>query len=360
MVLALDAQDGQGVWQREAHRGKPPRTASQEHLRVRRRRPRTESGSTSPSEATSACSAIRARGRSLWKQSLDASAHLSRLRHRVVPGRPRRARLPAPRLTRASSFLVALRPGRERLPEGEPHGQRRAARSRDGRTPFVWQNELRTEIVTVGRGLVISYDSEGHELWRLKGITQATPTPVAGEGLLFVGSGSQGENSRPLFAIRPGAAGDISTGRGSSRSRFRELVPAPLLPPTPGRRCSTEAGCTRPTTTASCRWPTLRPERKIYKARVGGGGITFFELALASAGRIYLLSEDGDTFVLEAGDEYKRAREEQPGRDEPGQSCSRRRRLVPANPDEAVPGAGPGAFEAVSGPSLAGTVPSHS
>jgi hypothetical protein len=38
---------------------------------------------------------------------------------------------------------------------------------------------------------------------------------------------------------------------------------------------------------------------------VGGGGATFSSSPLASAGRIYLLSEDGDTFVLEAGDEYK-------------------------------------------------------
>ena len=38
---------------------------------------------------------------------------------------------------------------------------------------------------------------------------------------------------------------------------------------------------------------------------MGGGGSTFSSSPLASAGRIYLLSEDGDTFVLEAGDEYK-------------------------------------------------------
>jgi outer membrane protein assembly factor BamB len=38
---------------------------------------------------------------------------------------------------------------------------------------------------------------------------------------------------------------------------------------------------------------------------VGGGGSTFSSSPLASAGHIYLLSEDGETFVLEAGDEYK-------------------------------------------------------
>jgi hypothetical protein len=36
----------------------------------------------------------------------------------------------------------------------------------------------RIEIITIGRGgFVISYDTDGGELWRLKGMTQATPTP---------------------------------------------------------------------------------------------------------------------------------------------------------------------------------------
>jgi outer membrane protein assembly factor BamB len=43
---------------------------------------------------------------------------------------------------------------------------------------------------------------------------------------------------------------------------------------------------------------------EIYKARVGGGGHTFSSSPLASQGRIYLLSEDGDTFVLRDGDKY--------------------------------------------------------
>lgn len=43
---------------------------------------------------------------------------------------------------------------------------------------------------------------------------------------------------------------------------------------------------------------------EVYKARVGGGGHTFSSSPLASQGLIYLTSEDGDTFVLRAGDRY--------------------------------------------------------
>ena len=64
----------------------------------------------------------------------------------------------------------------------------------------------------------VSYDLDGRELWRLKGLTQANPTPTEGDGLLYVGTGSQGESNRPLFAVRPDAS--TSTTRAASpRSR---------------------------------------------------------------------------------------------------------------------------------------------
>ncbi len=87
-------------------------------------------------------------------------------------------------------------------------------------TPFIWKEAGRTEIVTIGRGFVISYDTDGRELWRLKGMTQATPSPVAGDGLLYVGSGSQGEANRPLIAVRPGASGDISLTKDQTSNDF--------------------------------------------------------------------------------------------------------------------------------------------
>jgi outer membrane protein assembly factor BamB len=43
---------------------------------------------------------------------------------------------------------------------------------------------------------------------------------------------------------------------------------------------------------------------EIYKARVGGGGHTFSSSPLASEGLVYLISEEGEGFVLRAGDKY--------------------------------------------------------
>ena len=96
-------------------------------------------------------------------------------------------------------------------------------------TPLVWENGVRTEVVTIGRGFVISYDTQGRELWRLKGMTQATPSPVAADGLLYVGSGSQGEANRPLLAIRPGASGDITPAGRRAGQRVRRVDAAPPL-----------------------------------------------------------------------------------------------------------------------------------
>lgn len=171
-------------------------------------------------------------------------------------------------------------------------------------TPFIWQSGQRTEIVTIGKGTVVSYGLDGKELWRLSGMTQATPSPVAGGGLLYVGSGSQGESNRPLFAIKPGASGDISLAKDQTSNafvawfqpRFSAYTSSPLL--YRGRVYAiNDNGIMQVVDAVS--------GKELYKARVGGGGLTFSSSPLASNGHIYAVSEDGDVVVFEAGDEYK-------------------------------------------------------
>jgi outer membrane protein assembly factor BamB len=171
-------------------------------------------------------------------------------------------------------------------------------------TPFVWETAGRTEVVTIGHGHVVSYDRDGRELWRLKGMTQATPSPVAADGLLYVGSGSQGEANRPLVAIRPGASGDISLGPDQDTNafvawrqpRFSGYTPSPLV--YRGRVYAINDN-------GILQVADAKTGSEVFKARVGGGGNTFSSSPLASQGRIFLLSEDGDTFVLRAADKYE-------------------------------------------------------
>lgn len=171
-------------------------------------------------------------------------------------------------------------------------------------TPFVWRNGSRTEIVTIGRGYAISYDTSGRELWRLKGMTQSTPSPVAADGLLYVGSGSQGDANRPLMAVRPGASGDISLGTNEKSNefvawflpRFTGYTPSPLV--YRGRVYAVNDNGVLQVADA-------RTGAEVYKARIGGGGHTFSSSPVASEGLIYLLTEDGETFVVRAGDTYE-------------------------------------------------------
>ena len=51
-------------------------------------------------------------------------------------------------------------------------------------TPFVWRNDIRTEIITTGKRMVRSYDTFGNLIWYFSGqMTDLTiPTPIPGDG----------------------------------------------------------------------------------------------------------------------------------------------------------------------------------
>jgi outer membrane protein assembly factor BamB len=75
-------------------------------------------------------------------------------------------------------------------------------------TPLIWQNKLRTEIVTAGTRGVRSYDLTGKLLWELKGMSSISiPSPFAHNELVYVTSGYLLDPQRPLYAIKQGAAG---------------------------------------------------------------------------------------------------------------------------------------------------------
>lgn len=78
-------------------------------------------------------------------------------------------------------------------------------------TPYIWENEVRTELVMSGINYARSYDLEGNLLWQLKGRSVlAIPRPFARFGNLYLTSGHVAWGENPLYAIRPGASGDIS------------------------------------------------------------------------------------------------------------------------------------------------------
>jgi hypothetical protein len=171
----------------------------------------------------------------------------------------------------------------------------------------VWKNDRRTELVTAGYGAVRSYSLDGKLLWELKGMSTPTiPTPFAAGGLLYVTSGYVIDPFRkPIYAIKPGAKGDISLKAGEDSNAHIAW-------------CQRQAGPYHPSPVVygdylyvlydqgSLACYEAKTGKEVYKKkRLGGGASAFTASPWASGGKVFCLSEDGETFVVQAGKEFK-------------------------------------------------------
>jgi outer membrane protein assembly factor BamB len=173
-------------------------------------------------------------------------------------------------------------------------------------TPFVWQNDRRTEIVTAGTDKVRSYDLDGKLLWELKGMSiYAIPTPFAVDGLLYITSGYPADKIRPVYAIRSGAAGDISLKPDQTTNDFI-VWSNPLIGPY-NPSSLVYGGCYYTLLDRgflTCHDPKTGAE--IYgRQRITMDATSFTASPWAYNGKVFLLSEDGDTYVVAAGKEFK-------------------------------------------------------
>jgi len=173
-------------------------------------------------------------------------------------------------------------------------------------TPYVWENKLRTELVTSGKNKVRSYDLDGRLLWEVGGMSSIViPTPFAKQGLLYIGSGYVGDRKRPIYAIRPGAEGDITLKEGEHRNKYIAWWQAKAGPYNPSPivygdylYVLYDRGY------FSCY--DARTGNEVYsRQRIAAGATAFTSSPWANKGKIFCLSEDGDTFVIQAGPEFK-------------------------------------------------------
>jgi outer membrane protein assembly factor BamB len=173
-------------------------------------------------------------------------------------------------------------------------------------TPLVWEHEAGAEIVTTGSGKVRSYTLAGKVKWEATGLTSIhVPTPVARHGLLFISSGYLGDAVRPVYAVRPGASGDISLGKGESSNQYI-VWSNPRL----GTYDTSALVHGDYYYTLMDRGFLVchdaRTGKEIYsRQRLTADASGFTASPWAYNGRIFALSEDGDTFVMQAGPEFK-------------------------------------------------------
>ncbi len=172
-------------------------------------------------------------------------------------------------------------------------------------TPFIWENELRTEIIACGKRWNRSYDLSGKPLWEFDGRMSnlVIPSPFAAHGLLYITSGYVGDKHRPVFAIKPGASGDISLKDDATSNEFIEWYQPTAGPYNPSPIVYGDYYYTlHDRGFLTCH--DAHSGRQIYGRKRLGGSYT--SSPWAYNGKLFALSEDGDTWVLEAGSEFKR------------------------------------------------------
>jgi len=172
-------------------------------------------------------------------------------------------------------------------------------------TPFAWENELRTEIITTGTRGVRSYGLDGRLLWHLSGMSSFhVQTPFSRHGLLYINSGYPADPTRPVYAIRRGASGDISLKDGAATNDY--IV---WSHPTLGSYHPSALVYGDYYYTLLDRGILIchdgKTGKEVYPRQRITAGTLFTASPWAYNGKIFALSEDGDTFVIQAGPEFK-------------------------------------------------------
>jgi outer membrane protein assembly factor BamB len=173
-------------------------------------------------------------------------------------------------------------------------------------TPYIWENSVRTELVTTGSTRVRSYDLSGALLWEMAGLsTLHIPTPFARNGLLYLNSGFRVDAKRPVYAIRPGASGDISLKADQTTNQFVAWSNPTLGSYNPSSLAYGDYYYTLfDTSFLACN--DARTGKEVYpKTRISADSTGFTASPWAYNGKIFALSEDGDTFVIEPGPQFK-------------------------------------------------------
>jgi outer membrane protein assembly factor BamB len=170
-------------------------------------------------------------------------------------------------------------------------------------TPTVHTGAAGTHVIVNGFKHIGAYDFEtGKEVWRLgDGGDIPVPTPVAAHDLIFINS-AHGKYS-PIYAVRPGAKGDITLAPGATSSphiawsvrRGGAYMQTPLIYGEFLYNLQINGALT-----------CYRAEtgEQIYQQKVGDMA-SFSASGVASDGKLYFASEQGEVFVIKAGPEFE-------------------------------------------------------
>jgi len=297
-VYCLDLHSGEIVWQRIAHEGVPPKP---HHLKntLASETPTTDGQRVYARFGNVGLFCYDMDGKELWthlEKPRDTNYGWGTSQSPIVFD----GRVYLVNDNEEESFLLALD-----AKTGEEIWRVERDEKTNYSTPFVWRNELRTELVISAIGWARSYDLDGNLLWRIKGKSiLAIPTPQAHNGMLHLTSGHVVWGENPMYAIRPGASGDISLAEGETSSEFiawhqpkaGPYHPTPLIVNDQMYVLLDRGFMTSYDTETGAE---IYGKHRIPKGRA-------FTCSPWSYGdKLYCLNEDGVTFALALGDEFE-------------------------------------------------------
>lgn len=164
--------------------------------------------------------------------------------------------------------------------------------------PYTANGAKGQQVVVNGWHEIAGYDFKtGKQLWMLKGGGDIpVPTPVYQDGLIVI-TNAHGQG-RPIYAIKTDAEGDITDSKTAlawKQNNAGNYMQTPLLDNGLGYFCYDNGVITV---------YQLKTGEKLYQQRLGSGG-GFTSSAVAAKDRVYVTNEDGHSFVLAKGNEYK-------------------------------------------------------
>ena len=297
LVFCLDKRTGEIIWQQTAAKGVPK---VKRHIKATHANPTpaTDGKHIVVSFASEGLFCFDFAGSLLWKQDLgllDAGAFNDPDVQWGAASSPIIFKnLVIVQCDRQSdSFIAAFD-----IASGKPVWRTPRSEPPSWGTPTIVVGPKRVELVANGTKFVRGYDPRtGIELWRLGGNSEITvPTPFAAQGLIFVTSGYH--PIQPIYAIWPGAEGDISPKQGDagqhlawSKERGGPYMPTPIAYGPHLYVCSNNGIVTCYETKTGL---------QIYRQRLGSSD-GHSASPVAADGKIYFTSEEGDIYVVKAG-----------------------------------------------------------
>jgi outer membrane protein assembly factor BamB len=167
-------------------------------------------------------------------------------------------------------------------------------------TPAVFESNAGAQVVVNGWKHIGGYDlATGKELWRMSGGGDIpVPTPIGAHGLIFITNSHGGKS--PIFAVKPSAAGDITLKENETANaaiawsvpRDGSYMQTPLVYGDLLYVCKDNG--------VLAVFDAKTGERR-YQGRLADGRTGFSASPVASNGRLYFTSEEGDVYVIKAG-----------------------------------------------------------